>query len=168
MQEETIHITTAKSMQTFGVRLAKILEPGSVIYLQGELGAGKTTLVRGILRGFNYNEKVKSPTFTLVEPYILPGLAIYHFDLYRLTDSAELELIGVRDYFTSEAICLIEWPERGAPFLPTADLGIRIHFAKFGRKIEIVAKSEKGAKMRQKIIKNEELRIKKSGKEKEN
>lgn len=111
---------------SYGEQLAKQLKPGQLIYLRGNLGAGKTTLVRGILHGLGYQNKVKSPTFTLVEPYEFAAFNLYHFDLYRLEDSHELEALGFRDYVNPNSICLIEWPEKAVDFLPAADLDIHL------------------------------------------
>ncbi len=110
-----------------GARLAPLLKAPLVIFLHGDLGAGKTTLARGILRGLGFAGRVKSPTYTLVELYVISGLNLYHFDFYRLTDPDEWHEAGFRDLLNPEAICLIEWPEKahGAGVsLPTADLEI--------------------------------------------
>lgn len=108
----------------FGRELAPCLGGQGTVHISGELGAGKTTLCRAILRGLGHEGAVKSPTFTLVEPYQLADLTLYHFDLYRLTDPDELEYIGIDDYFQSASLCLVEWPERALGRLPQHDLAI--------------------------------------------
>ena len=106
--------------------LAKIIPQNIIVYLQGELGAGKTTLVRGFLQGVGFNKAVRSPTYTLVEPYDELEIPIYHFDLYRLQNPEELEYIGIRDFIAKQGICFFEWPEKGVGILPPADLSIKL------------------------------------------
>jgi tRNA threonylcarbamoyladenosine biosynthesis protein TsaE len=130
----------------FGAVLARSLEPGLRIYLQGHLGSGKTTLVRGILRGLGYREKVKSPTYTLVELYRVSSLYLYHFDFYRFADPAEWEDAGFREYFGAESVCLVEWPEKAGDLLPVPDLSIGLRIEQDGRRIELAAKTENGRK----------------------
>jgi tRNA threonylcarbamoyladenosine biosynthesis protein TsaE len=114
------------------------------VHLTGELGAGKTTLTRGILRACGYRGAVKSPTYTLVEPYELEGVRVHHFDLYRLGDPEELEFIGGRDLLAEEALCVIEWPERGEGWLPLPDLEVVLRLADDGRDATLDAHSAHG------------------------
>ena len=128
----------------FGAALAPHLQPGMVVYLSGELGAGKTTLARGILRGLGHSGRVKSPSFALVEPYKLSRLYLYHFDFYRFTDPRELGEAGFRECFNPESVCLVEWPEKAAGALPPADLKIGMKVAGSGRQVEVQADTETG------------------------
>lgn len=114
------------AMLELGASLARRLGSGQQLTLSGDLGAGKTTLVRGLLRGLGHEGRVKSPTYGLVESYSLPALAVHHLDLYRLTDPEELEFIGLDDLVTSDALLLVEWPERGRGMLPDPDVAIAI------------------------------------------
>ena len=127
-----------------GARVASCLKGGEVIYLKGELGTGKTTLVRGALNELGHTGNVKSPTYTIVEPYSIDSHVIYHFDLYRLDDPEELESLGIRDYCDGQSICFFEWPEKGGDFLPDADILISLSYQNEGRALEISAFSEIG------------------------
>ena len=171
-----LQIKDEQAMTDFGACLAKWVNPGANIYLDGDLGAGKTTLVRGFLRALGHQGAVKSPTFTIVEPYSLDNkifcdynslettikpdtkdellaesktqtIRVYHFDLYRLEDPEELEYMGIRDYLDGQSSTLIEWPEKGYGVLPEADLTIKINYQKQGRTIELLPHSDLGAAM---------------------
>ncbi len=137
-------IASAADMEALGARLARACRGAALITLQGELGTGKTTLVRGFLRGLGHQGKVKSPTYTLVEPYEFGARRVYHFDLYRLGAAAELDDIGLRDYLGAEALCLVEWPERGATRLPVPDLRIDLDYAGSARSVALTAHSPCG------------------------
>jgi tRNA threonylcarbamoyladenosine biosynthesis protein TsaE len=141
----TLELDDENAMVTLGQRLAKVTEPGCVMYLHGGLGMGKTTLSRGFIQSLGHAGAVKSPTYTLVEPYDFTGFTVYHFDLYRLGDPEELEFMGIRDYFTATTICLIEWPERGSGVLPPADLVITIVKSGSGRCVTLCSQTTAGA-----------------------
>ncbi|MEY8201384.1 MAG: tRNA (adenosine(37)-N6)-threonylcarbamoyltransferase complex ATPase subunit type 1 TsaE [Colwellia sp.] len=134
---------------TIGSGLAEVLKSATVqqalvVYLNGDLGAGKTTLTRGFVRGMGHVGNVKSPTYTLVEPYELANWRIFHFDLYRLADAEELEYMGIRDYFNNDCCCFIEWPEKGTGLLAKADLIINIAYQDEQRIIKLQAESAHG------------------------
>lgn len=117
---------------------------GVTLFLHGDLGVGKTTLTRGLLRSLGVTGAVKSPTYTLVEPYVVGELNIYHFDLYRLRDSEELEFMGVRDYFQPGSLCIVEWPERGGDFISSPDFSISIQSLGDGRRVQMESFGEVG------------------------
>ena len=139
-------ITLADENATLALaqRLAARLKPGMVIYLHGDLGAGKTTLVRGVLNALGYAGRVKSPTYTLVEPYQASGLDLRHFDLYRLHDEGEWEAAGFRDEFDRQNIFFIEWPEKARGLIPQADVEIAFEILAQGRNAKIHANTEMG------------------------
>lgn len=138
-QQLTRHLADETAMLAFGAAFADILHAGLAIYLHGDLGAGKTTLVRGILHGLGYQNVVKSPTYNLVEFYKFSELYCYHFDFYRFNDPIEWEEAGFREYFNAQSICLAEWPEKAGEILPVADLQVFIQFSEPGRIVEIHA-----------------------------
>lgn len=140
-------ITDAAAMEALGAAIAKACPLGARLFLQGELGVGKTTLVRGFLRACGYQGIVKSPTYTLIEPYFINSQTIYHIDLYRINSTAELEAIGLRDYFIDESICLLEWPENAGSYLGDPDLQITIERQNDCRQVSLIAYSPLGERL---------------------
>jgi tRNA threonylcarbamoyladenosine biosynthesis protein TsaE len=159
MGENTRYLADEAATENFGRLLALATQPdttdghatlGGRIYLSGDLGAGKTTMTRGLMRAYGVEGAIKSPTFTLVEPYEQPGCHLYHFDLYRLADPEEVEFLGVAEYFDDANLCLIEWPEKGKGYLPAPDLEITLSHEGSGRRLNWQARSPHG----ESIVKN--------------
>ena len=144
---DLFHLPDAAATESVGSALAPALAGGMVVTLHGDLGVGKTTLARGVLRAMGWTGAVKSPTYTLVEHYPFSSLYFYHFDFYRFADPSEWEIAGIADYFRDDAVCLVEWPERVAGLLPAADLEIALRYpvsGAFGRDLGLAANSAEG------------------------
>src|SRR5436190_15201363 len=139
-----LKLPDAAATQRLGAALAVGLAPGRVLHLAGELGSGKTTLVRGLLRGLGVEGPVKSPTFTWVEPYRLSRLDLYHFDFYRFDKKTEWLSSGLRDYFRADAVCIVEWPERAGDLLPPPDMAFELIYEANARVARIGAPSAEG------------------------
>ncbi len=146
-----LYFSNELALMDFAGKLAQHAPKNATLYLEGELGAGKTTFARGFLKGINYQGFVKSPTYTIVEFYQLDQHKIYHFDLYRIADPEELSFMGIEEYFMQDAIRLIEWSNHGKGFLLSPDLTIEILFEPAGRNLIITAQSEIGKKWLQAI-----------------
>ncbi|MGE8406540.1 MAG: tRNA (adenosine(37)-N6)-threonylcarbamoyltransferase complex ATPase subunit type 1 TsaE [Pseudomonas sp.] len=144
MSGVTLFLADEQAMVDFGARIAQVTQGHGVIFLEGDLGAGKTTLSRGIIRGLGHTGAVKSPTFTVVEPYEIGEVRAFHFDLYRLVDPEELEFMGIRDYFEGDALCLFEWPQKGEGILPKPDLTITISPQAGGRSLNLLPQGSRG------------------------
>lgn len=133
-----VYLANELAMQSYASEVLKWLEPGDVVYFSGPLGAGKTTLIRAMLRSLGCTDLVNSPSYTLIETYYLDKFTLHHLDLYRLKSADELEAIGARDLFDGQNVCLIEWPSQGAGFIPDADLQITIEHAAEGRHLSLL------------------------------
>jgi len=147
IQSITLDLNDEQATVSLGKVLASFITPPLTLFLSGDLGAGKTTFSRGLIQSLGHDGAVKSPTYTLVEPYEVAGIDIFHFDLYRLYDPEELEFMGIRDYFTERSLCIVEWPDRGHGLLPEPDLHITIEYDELGRKLTLEALSNKGEKI---------------------
>ena len=134
----------ADATARLGAALAAGIVPGRVLHLSGELGTGKTTLVRGLLRALGVAGPIKSPTYAWVEPYSISSLDLYHFDFYRFADRNAWLSSGLREYFRPEAVCIVEWPERAGDLLPSPDLEIRLHYDGTARRAELRSHSAAG------------------------
>ncbi|HRH77404.1 MAG TPA: tRNA (adenosine(37)-N6)-threonylcarbamoyltransferase complex ATPase subunit type 1 TsaE [Cellvibrionaceae bacterium] len=145
--EVQLYLADEAATDQLGQRLAPGLTAGGLVFFEGTLGAGKTHLARALLRALGHSGAVKSPTYTLVEPYELGALSVFHFDLYRLADPEELEFMGIRDYFAPGQLCLVEWPSRGQGFLPAPDLTLQLAPQGPGRCLRAIAGSARGFAM---------------------
>jgi tRNA threonylcarbamoyladenosine biosynthesis protein TsaE len=141
-----VHLRDEEATIRLGQALAPLVAPGMRIYLRGELGSGKTALVRALLKALGHQGRVKSPSYTLVEPYLVSSLYLYHFDFYRFRDAREWVEAGFRELFGGPAVCLVEWPERAGGLLPAPDVEIRLSLSGAGRDIDLQARTETGAK----------------------
>ena len=144
----TVTLNGDAGTRALGAALAPLLVPGMRIYLRGDLGAGKTTFTRGLLNALGHKGPVKSPTYTLVEIYVVSGYILYHFDFYRFNDPEEWHEAGLDEPFNEPSVCLVEWPEKAAGVLPTADLELRFRFEENGagasRTVDVLSASERG------------------------
>jgi tRNA threonylcarbamoyladenosine biosynthesis protein TsaE len=147
MSDMELHLHGEAAQEALGARLAAACDGPVLIFLEGDLGAGKTTLTRGFLRGLGHQGAVKSPTYTLIEPYRIGQRRVYHLDLYRVADPGELEYLGLRELLEEDAVLLIEWAERGEGWLPQPDLRIRIRHAGGGRALHLSAATATGQRI---------------------
>jgi len=148
IQQRTLYLENENETLKLGKTLAQLCPPDQfTIHLEGDLGAGKTTLSRGLLRQLGHQGNVKSPTYTLVERYDLVNRTVFHFDLYRLTDPEELDYLGMDDYLSNNSLCLIEWAQQGGDFLPSPDLLISLTYQNDGRYVEMSSYTEAGQKL---------------------
>ena len=147
-QPTTLPLAEEAATLALGAALARGAAPGTVLHLSGQLGAGKTTLVRGLLRALGYAGRVKSPSYTLLETYVISRLNLYHFDFYRFKDREEWVSSGFREHFNPDSLCIVEWPERAAGLLALPDLHLTLEIARPGRRASFAARSESGRRWR--------------------
>lgn len=140
----SMHLDNEQDTLDLGVAVAEILTPGLKVWLLGNLGSGKTTLTRGVLRALGHEGKVKSPTYTLIEPYVVSRLDLYHFDFYRLNSPEEYLDAGLDEYFSGQGVCIVEWPQHATPYLAAPDLSIFLEPDGSGRRADIRGTTDKG------------------------
>ena len=138
------HLPAEADTEALGAALAPLLRPRLNIWLLGNLGMGKTTLTRGLLRALGHEGKVKSPTYTLIEPYVVSRLNLYHFDFYRFNSPEEYLDAGLDEYFADQGVCIVEWPDKALPYLPSPDVEIRLKTQHSGRYVEIDGRTDAG------------------------
>jgi tRNA threonylcarbamoyladenosine biosynthesis protein TsaE len=139
-----LHLNDERATEALGAAFASCLVPGLLVFLRGDLGAGKTTFTRALVRALGYTGRVKSPTYTLVELYALSSLSLYHFDFYRFNDPQEWLDAGFDEVFGTNAVCIVEWPERAQDLMPVPDLEIALMPGENGRDVDITARTERG------------------------
>ncbi len=148
MQHFTAHLHEEAGTIALGAALARAIQPGLTIYLHGDLGAGKTALTRAMLHALGHDGHVKSPTYTLAEPYSIAmdgqAINVIHFDLYRMASAEEFLDAGFREYFNHQTICIVEWPEKAETVLPPPDINISLTVVGEGRDVELQASSDQG------------------------
>ena len=147
-----LHLRDEAATSQLGAAMARAIQPGIRVYFMGPLGSGKTTTVRALLRALGVRERVKSPSYALVELYTISRLNLYHFDFFRFHDSSEWSDSGFREYFNAGAACLVEWPEMAAPYLPPSDLDVHLTIFNSGREATLTAHSEAGEKCLQEAL----------------
>jgi tRNA threonylcarbamoyladenosine biosynthesis protein TsaE len=153
MSTAMLHLPDAPATEAVGAHLASTLRPGMIVTLSGELGTGKTTLVRGALRALGWHGRVKSPTYTLVEHYPFSSIYFYHFDFYRFADPSEWETAGLADAFRADSVCLVEWPERVGARLPAPDFALELSYAADGgRQLVLRARTDPGERCLSAIV----------------
>lgn len=139
-----LYLPDEVATENFGAALAPALSPGLVIWLSGDLGAGKTTLTRGLLRALGHQGNVKSPTYTLIEPYTVSRMSLYHFDFYRFNIPEEFLDAGLEEYFGTDGVCLVEWADKALPYVPQPDLELRLEVSGTGRCLHALAHTPRG------------------------
>ncbi len=152
MQRGPQTLISERDTEALAAAMAQAWREPLLVYLSGDLGVGKTTLVRHLLHAFGHHGSVRSPTYNLVEPYALGIGPVFHFDLYRVQDPEELELIGWRDYLAEAALCLVEWPERAQPLLPQADVEVALQLHGHQRSATLQAQGERGSAWMQRLL----------------